>query len=81
MNSALSKKLDAEVFIQVGITHAYIKVSGLLPKIITKKGYSAEFFINRRTQEIQTARIDTKQGAILQRLKEELINFIEQNPL
>jgi hypothetical protein len=50
-----------------GITHTEIRVLGDSVKI-RKPGFLADIYINRRTQEISVARIDSKDEPTLRRI-------------
>jgi hypothetical protein len=58
LTSVLPGFTDVNVFVVCGITHTQIRVYGNAVKI-RKPGFVADVYINRRTQEVSIARIDT----------------------
>jgi hypothetical protein len=58
LENALPGFTDVRAFVVRGITHTQIRIYGNAVKI-RKPGFVADVYINRRTQEVSIARIDT----------------------
>jgi hypothetical protein len=72
--SALSEYKNCKVSTCRGITHTNIRVICDNQKI-SKPGFMIDVFVNRRTQEISIARIDTRDEQILRRVCAVLLHF------
>lgn len=57
-----------------GVTHTQIRVTGLSTKI-SRRGFVADVYINRRTQEVCIARIDTCDTAALHKILDVISRF------
>jgi hypothetical protein len=60
--------------VRKGITHTMIRVQGELATI-SRSSFMADVYINRRTQEVSIARIDTGDERTLRRILAIISNF------
>jgi hypothetical protein len=78
MYSELVKNLvgfeHIQYYVVRGITHTHIRINGNAVKI-RKPNFQADIFVNRRTQEVSIARIDTKDEKTLQKILEVISHF------
>jgi len=78
MNSLLECALEGftniRSEIRKGITHTMVRVQGDSIKI-SRPSFMADVYINRRTQEVSIARIDTGDERTLRRVLGIILNF------
>jgi len=78
MNSLLECALEGftniRSEIRKGITHTMVRVQGDSIKI-SRPSFMADVYINRRTQEVSIARIDTSDERTLRRVLGIILNF------
>jgi hypothetical protein len=65
--SVLSEYRNCKIYLCRGVTHTNIRIECDNQKI-SKPGFVVDVFVNRRTQEISVARIDTRDEKILRRV-------------
>lgn len=78
MNSLLECALEGftniRSEIRKGVTHTMVRVQGDSIKI-SRPSFMADVYINRRTQEVSIARIDTGDERTLRRVLDIILNF------